>query len=113
MRDEGENSKRFYSKLQVVNSVTDLVSLFTEQEELILGFGEYGVGMLLDAVKYKNPQITREDGSRNLFYGLINCFTYESLRQAAYQELRENNFEHLFVGYVLRIMKNQIDKAEV
>lgn len=53
--DEDIQSRHFYSREKVIDSVTDLVSLLTEDEELVKGFGEYAVTLLVSAVKLRAP----------------------------------------------------------
>jgi hypothetical protein len=85
VRDEQEQGRQVYSRLQVLDSVTELVCLLTEDADLIAGYGEYAVCLLLAAVKFRAPQITKEYGSESLLHGLINLFHYREFKGAAYR----------------------------
>ncbi len=73
--------KQCYSRLQLEEAVTKLVSLFTEDEELLLRFGDDAADLIFTALKFR---VNIEDDSLNFIHGLHNLFLYDSTKAHTY-----------------------------
>lgn len=88
INDEQEMSRQCYSRLQLEEAITKLLSLFTEDEDLLKGFGDDAADLMFTALKFRDPHLKTEDGSLNFIHGLHNLFFYDDYKDIAYAQLR-------------------------
>jgi hypothetical protein len=53
-----------------------------------LAYGNDAADLIFTALKFRDPQLTTEDGSLNLIHGLHNLFLYDSSKNNVYSQLR-------------------------
>jgi hypothetical protein len=84
INNELEMSRQCYSRLQLEEAITKVLCLFTEDEDLLKGFGDDAADLIFTALKFRDPHLSIEDGSLNFIHGLHNLFFYDDYKDKAY-----------------------------